>query len=53
MSCLIDRVRDGGFILSATRSHLLAAPGRKETHDPIDIFKRELWLLCVNGLRKL
>lgn len=44
---LQTRVRNEGFILSAARSHSLEAPSWGQTHDPIHILNRGLWLLCV------
>lgn len=39
------RVRNGGFILSAARSHLLEAPSWGERHDPVYILRGSLQLL--------
>lgn len=39
-------VRNEGFILSVSRSHLLEAPSWGETRDPIYILNRGLWLPC-------
>lgn len=41
-------MRNRGFILSASRSHLLETLNQGETHDPICILRRGLQLLCGN-----